>query len=548
MDPRFRVNVISCTPNPQQTIYAALHQDYSEGYVFDQIGTDKWPDEKRAGEIALKRILGGELHAGPLEHAQIVFNVGWFPHSVMQQARTHRVGCCLSGDTVVEFGHSSTLGSKGATHYKISVKRLADLWHNGCANQKTEASISYMQSQIMARNLLHLNEDTGVVEHTNITNIYCNGPKEVFLITLEDGKSIKATKDHQVFTPNGWTTFGQLSAGDEVMTAATCTSPLEPPKDEKGVNQTEEWKTCNGFPFYEVSTHGNVRSWAPRKHRGKLVHPSKPRAKKPSKGASGSYLFVSLSDGEGKHVRKNVHTLVLETFVGPAPKNYVARHLNGNHLDNKVSNLKWGTQVENANDRVLHGVTTRKRGVAKKIVSIEAAGIEETYDLEVVGPFHNFIANGIVVHNSFDVQSGRYTGDRIIKCAEGIYDVEDVFYLRPVGHYTDRKGHKYYYDEDWRAHDLAYCLENAKEYALAISKGAAEEHARGKLAFDFRQNFVFSANMRSLGHLLTIRGKRDAQLEIQQMCQLMLPHYEAWAPEIYSWFAAKQWQKGRLAL
>ena len=27
-----------------------------------------------------------------LEHAQIVLNMGWFPHSVMQQARTHRVG------------------------------------------------------------------------------------------------------------------------------------------------------------------------------------------------------------------------------------------------------------------------------------------------------------------------------------------------------------------------------------------------------------------------------------------------------------------------
>lgn len=242
MDPLFRVNVISCTPNPQQTIYAALHQDYSEGYVFDQIGTDAWPEEKRAGEIALKRILGGELHAGPLEHAQIVFNVGYFPHSVMQQARTHRVGC------------------------------------------------------------------------------------------------------------------------------------------------------------------------------------------------------------------------------------------------------------------------------------------------------------------SFDVTSMRYTGQRIIKCAEGIYDVEDIFYLRPVGNYTDRQGKKYLYDEGWRAHDLAYCLDNAKEYALAISKGASEEHARGKLAFDFRQNFVFSANMRSLGHLLTIRGKKDAQLEIQQMCQLMLPHYESWAPEIYSWFATKQWQKGRLAL
>jgi thymidylate synthase (FAD) len=28
---RFRVEVIAKTPNPQQVIYAAMHQDYSEG-------------------------------------------------------------------------------------------------------------------------------------------------------------------------------------------------------------------------------------------------------------------------------------------------------------------------------------------------------------------------------------------------------------------------------------------------------------------------------------------------------------------------------------
>jgi thymidylate synthase (FAD) len=91
-------------------------------------------------------------------------------------------------------------------------------------------------------------------------------------------------------------------------------------------------------------------------------------------------------------------------------------------------------------------------------------------------------------------------------------------------------------------------MQGALRYAELIAGGFAEEHARGILPFDYRQHFIVSLNMRSLGHLLTIRGKRDAQLEIQQMCQLMLPKFEVWAPEIYSWFETKQWQKGRLAL
>ena len=35
-----------------------------------------------------------------------------------------------------------------------------------------------------------------------------------------------------------------------------------------------------------------------------------------------------------------------------------------------------------------------------KIISIKSVGIQKTYDLEVNGPYHNFIGNGIVVHNS----------------------------------------------------------------------------------------------------------------------------------------------------
>lgn len=43
----------------------------------------------------------------------------------------------------------------------------------------------------------------------------------------------------------------------------------------------------------------------------------------------------------------------------------------------------------------------------KDILSIKALGKEETYDLEVSGPYHNFIANGIVVHNSKNSASSR---------------------------------------------------------------------------------------------------------------------------------------------
>ena len=36
---RFRVDLIAATPNPQQCVYAAMHQDYSEGFVPEIVPT-----------------------------------------------------------------------------------------------------------------------------------------------------------------------------------------------------------------------------------------------------------------------------------------------------------------------------------------------------------------------------------------------------------------------------------------------------------------------------------------------------------------------------
>lgn len=79
-----------------------------------------------------------------------------------------------------------------------------------------------------------------------------------------------------------------------------------------------------------------------RTMRGRVLIPSE---------VHGGYLSVNLGAG----VRRSVHTLVLEAFVGPRPEGAVCRHLNGNPKDNRLANLAWGTPGENRRDTVKHG-------------------------------------------------------------------------------------------------------------------------------------------------------------------------------------------------
>jgi thymidylate synthase ThyX len=48
-------------------------------------------------------------------------------------------------------------------------------------------------------------------------------------------------------------------------------------------------------------------------------------------------------------------------------------------------------------------------GTLVRVERFEYVGVKETYDLEVEGPYHNFLANGIVTHNSVNEYSARYS-------------------------------------------------------------------------------------------------------------------------------------------
>lgn len=127
---------------------------------------------------------------------------------------------------------------------------------------------------------------------------------------------------------------------------------------------SETWRPvvgCEGC--YEVSDLGRVRSldrsdmWIQRVRgggdalvtrtwKGKILRPGV---------ASNGYPTVAL-----RLQTRTVHSLVARAFLGPRPEGLEICHSDGNRLNARLANLRYGTPQENAADSDVHG--TRIRG------------------------------------------------------------------------------------------------------------------------------------------------------------------------------------------
>jgi hypothetical protein len=118
----------------------------------------------------------------------------------------------------------------------------------------------------------------------------------------------------------------------------------------------EQWRTVPGFPGYEVSDHGRVRSWKTNSKRGRLRDDAQLRTLRSNRKR---YRTINLQR-DGETYSRLVHRLVLEAFVGACPEGMECRHLDGTRTNNVLSNLEWATHQTNIDDTERH--QTRSRG------------------------------------------------------------------------------------------------------------------------------------------------------------------------------------------
>ena len=109
----------------------------------------------------------------------------------------------------------------------------------------------------------------------------------------------------------------------------------------------EQWKKIDGFPNYEVSDFGNLRTF---KARGKEL----PHIRAKHLGGNGYFEITLYKNGKPKHIK--ISRLVATTFVKNPFGKKTVNHINGIKTDDRAVNLEWVTSKENTAHAIKTGL------------------------------------------------------------------------------------------------------------------------------------------------------------------------------------------------
>lgn len=246
---------------------------------------------------------------------------------------------CLSGETVLEIPQSNQHSPK-----TILIKDLFK--NNGVAKIAKDKGNRWAQKNRKVK-LLTLKKDA--IKTERMVDIYKSGIKTTYKIITESGEEIRATMDHQFYTPIGYKKLEELHLGDLVATKGD----KFPSKKYKGVG-----------------------SGAHNKRHGQ------------------SKLFLERQ----KYLRKK-YKLCQVCFKF---KNEETHHRDNNRMNNNWENLV--PICRKCHKKTCPTPIPFKKGFQirwSKIESIYSPKREMTYDIAMPYPWNNYIANNFVVHNSW---------------------------------------------------------------------------------------------------------------------------------------------------
>ncbi len=347
------------------------------------------------------------------------FKVDFPTRSQMVRHRTNFQELCISGDTIIKT-------SQGVR----SIKKMYTIQesHKHLSNYKYPTIKSY-----------DFKED--VFKYVPIKEIFKTGTKKVYEVTIQFGANkatykIKTTMDHKFLTEKGWKRLEELKVSDYVALngdfvyrnkewlAKMKTEFLAKGIGLKGMaielglnyNTLKKWLHIHKLSYTPLEVASTFNVWN-KGIQGKDSHSygqikSDITREKISKRlikvlgtTKGGYRKRACSHWEADFRRRKI----LEKFNNRCCKCEKTDKLEIDHIK-PVAAYPWLAFDEN-NIQLLCKDCHRIKSISEMIRykqtkrygmidSIKEIGLEETYDLEVDHPDHNYVANGIIVHNS----------------------------------------------------------------------------------------------------------------------------------------------------
>lgn len=287
---------------------------------------------------------------------------------------------CLSGDTVLGYNRGARANTRPITLKDLYLKFNGFAGSGrGVAQRWVDLTLPTYLESMWPDGTVALNRVIGVLE---------SGVKKVIRVEFSDGSFLVLTEDHPVAIPGGeFIAAGSLHVDDHVLGRGSM-RPASEGKGRRPFSQRPPRVIVNTKyhpigSFKAVECNGVVYEYM-RVSRARLVveaamneidYDEFVHALKHNKGASKKFKFL--------------------------PRGVDVHHVDEDTMNDDISNLEVLPHAEHAR---IHTEERNQENVEYtrevEITSIEPAGEEMTYDIQMEPPANNFVANGIIVHNT----------------------------------------------------------------------------------------------------------------------------------------------------
>ena len=303
------------------------------------------------------------------------------------------IGGYPRGRIVEIYGPESCLAAESYLQYEV--------WNNGKRINHKGGNIRRLYERFKGERIgdgpnqgHHLQNNTGTfyiksvghddrIIRNEVLDVVHTGKKLCFRIETETGEVLFSTKEHKYMTPNGFLPLSKLIEGDTVFV-----HNMTRPKGRKHYPQR---------PEVYVKYHPNL----PTKvvHDGKTGNDYLYRRGQRSRIAYEAFLNNKTYE-EYVEILNTQDKIYIDTLIFLPPEIHV-HHKDEDFNNNKIDNLQLIDPTEHGK---LHAMDRIKNlsfvATPSKIKSIQEAGEMDTFDLKCAYPYNNYIAEGIVVHNS----------------------------------------------------------------------------------------------------------------------------------------------------